>query len=104
VSRLETERLVSDLRRLKIAISAIVVNAMTLGPRRCGRCRQTAALERIEIAALGGLCRAASRGSVIIQTALAAPPPRGLAALEEWATQWIPAVLPTTSSASSRLR
>jgi len=83
--RLETTRLVSELGRMNIAISMIVVNAMTLGPGPCPRCRRTAAVERTELAALR---RGAARGSVIIQTALAAPPPRGVAALQRWAASW----------------
>jgi len=85
VPRLETARLLSELRRLTMAASLIVVNAMTLGPGRCPRCRRTAAVEQAQLAALR---RSAARGSVIIQTALAAPPPEGVAALEQWAAHW----------------
>jgi arsenite/tail-anchored protein-transporting ATPase len=85
--RLETERLMSDLRRLEMAIPAIVVNALTLGPGRCARCRAIAAAERRQVDTLRrGLAR--SRQCVIIQTPLSAPPPRGLAALERWAARW----------------
>jgi anion-transporting ArsA/GET3 family ATPase len=86
--RLETERLMSDLRRLEMAIPAIVVNALTLGPGRCSRCRATAAAERLQVATLRrDLPR--SRQCVIIQTPLSAPPPRGIATLEQWATLWM---------------
>jgi len=87
--RLETDRLLSRLRRLKLAAPAVVVNAMTLAPGRCRRCRATAAAERRSLAALRRRCRARSRGCVIIQTPLAAPPPRGVRALEAWGGSWL---------------
>src|SRR5205814_10050505 len=49
--RLETARLVAELRRLNMPASMIVVNAMTLGPGRCARCRRTAAVEQPALAA-----------------------------------------------------
>jgi arsenite-transporting ATPase len=88
VPRIETERLLADLRRLKLITPAIVVNALTLDAGRCSRCRDVAAMERIQLTALRRHCRVGSRRCDIIQTPLAAPPPRGIAALEEWATQW----------------
>jgi arsenite/tail-anchored protein-transporting ATPase len=88
VPRIETERLLADLRRLKLVTPAIVVNALTLGTGRCSRCRDVAAMERRQLTALRRSCRAGSRRCDIIQTPLAAPPPRGITALEEWATQW----------------
>ena len=88
VPRVETERLLADLRRLKLVTPAIVVNARTLGPGRCSRCRDVAAMERRQLTALRRSCRAGSRRCDIIQTPLTAPPPRGIAALEQWATQW----------------
>jgi arsenite-transporting ATPase len=91
--RLETARLIGDLRRLGMAIPAIVVNALTLGPGRCARCRATAAAERRQVAAVRrGLAR--SRQCVIIQTPVSAPPPRGIAALEQWAALWTSDHLP----------
>jgi len=89
VPRLETARLLSRLRRLKVFTPAVVVNAMTLGAGRCVRCRETARIERVELTALRRSIRAAARGSAIIETALAAPPPRGVGPLEEWAARWI---------------
>ena len=98
VPRLETQRLVVRLRRLRLAAPAVVVNAMTLAPGRCPLCRATAAAERRE---LGLLTRRTlpeqrpRRGSpgglqcAIIQTPLAAPPPRGAAALGRWAGSWM---------------
>ncbi|PYQ95805.1 MAG: hypothetical protein DMF97_16400 [Acidobacteria bacterium] len=88
VPRVETERLLADLRRLKLVTPAIVVNALTLGPGRCSRCHDVAAMERRQLTALRRSCRAGSRRCDIIQTPLTAPPPRGITALEQWATQW----------------
>jgi len=88
VPRLETERLRARLRGLHLAAPAVIVNAMTLAPRRCPLCRATAAGEGRELALLmrGGSRR---RGQcAIIQTPLAAPPPRGPAALVRWAGSW----------------
>jgi anion-transporting ArsA/GET3 family ATPase len=83
VPRRETERLLTSLRRLRLSAPAIVVNAMTLLPGRCVRCRATAAAEARELDALRP-----PRGCVIIRTPLSAPPPRGVRALEEWAQTW----------------
>jgi arsenite-transporting ATPase len=81
---LETTRLVRCLRALRLATPAVIVNALTLAPGRCPRCRAAAAAERPALAALGR----SSRRSVIILTPLAAPPPRGVAALNRWAGRW----------------
>jgi anion-transporting ArsA/GET3 family ATPase len=89
--RLETERLLRRLRALKIAVPALVCNAMTLAPRQCPRCRAVATVERGELAQLkraqqrrqGG-----RRDCAIILTPLAVPPPRGVAALDSWANLW----------------
>jgi arsenite-transporting ATPase len=89
VPRLETERLAGRLRQLHLAVSCVMVNAMTLAPGRCPRCRRTAAAEKIELALLGRVCRLASPNCVIIQAPLAAPPPRGVAALDKWGSTWI---------------
>jgi arsenite-transporting ATPase len=83
--RSETERFLRRLRRLQLATPALVVNAMTLTPGRCRRCRATAAAERTALAAL----RRSSQRRVIIRTPLTAPPPRGARALREWARDWI---------------
>jgi len=88
VPRLETERLIARLRRLKIASPAIVANAMTLVPGRCPWCRATSRDERRELAALTRTARHRSRECAIILTPLSVPPPRGLAALEWWAGEW----------------
>ena len=52
VPRAETARLLDRLRRLRLAVPAIVVNAMTLAPGTCSWCRAIAAAERRELAML----------------------------------------------------
>jgi arsenite-transporting ATPase len=84
--RRETERLLVRLRRLHLAAPAIVVNARTLVPGRCARCRAVAAAERRELAALRRVC---NRRCAIIQTPLSARPPRGVKALDAWARTWV---------------
>jgi arsenite/tail-anchored protein-transporting ATPase len=85
VPRLETERLIRRLRRMRLAAPAVVVNAMTLSPERCPICRANATAERRELAAL----ERQKLPCVIIQTPLAVPPPRGPAALDRWAGSWM---------------
>jgi arsenite-transporting ATPase len=84
--RRETARLLARLRRLHLAVPAIVVNALTLAPGRCVRCRAVSAAEKRELASLGNAC---SRRCAIIQTPLSAPPPRGAAALNRWSKLWL---------------
>jgi arsenite/tail-anchored protein-transporting ATPase len=84
----ETGRFVRDLRRLSLAVSTIVINAMTLAPGRCPRCRAVAAAERRVMAALGRRSAGPLRRCAIIQTPLAAPPPRGADTLARWGCTW----------------
>ena len=88
VPRLETERLLRALRRMRLAVPALVINAATLAPGRCPRCRATAAAERPQRGALARACRTRSRDCAIILAPLSAPPPRGVAQLEVWARLW----------------
>jgi len=85
----ETQRLLRQLRKLKLSVPAIVANAMTLSPGRCAWCRRTALAERRHLRALQGSAGGRARRCAIIQTPLSAPPPRGLRALEEWGARWI---------------
>jgi len=87
IPRIETARLVRQLHRLHLAVPAVVVNALTLASGRCVRCRATRAAEQRELVALTRHLRGSAR-CVIIQTPLAAPPPRGPAALDRWARSW----------------
>ena len=88
IPRLETMRLVGQLRRLHLAVPAVIINALTLAPGRCARCRATRDAEQRELVALARKLPGSSR-CVIIQTPLAAPPPRGPAALDRWARSWM---------------
>jgi anion-transporting ArsA/GET3 family ATPase len=84
--RRETERLLRRLKRLHLSAPAIVVNARTLAPGRCVRCRAVAAAERRELARLR---RACGTRCAIIEAPLSAPPPRGAKALDAWARTWL---------------
>jgi arsenite-transporting ATPase len=88
VPRRETERLLARLKRLHLNVPVVIVNAMTLGPGRCPRCRRTAAAERRQVGLLARASRRAFGDCAIIQTPLTAPPPRGANALERWARAW----------------
>jgi arsenite-transporting ATPase len=92
LARVETTRLLTRLRRLSLAVPAIVVNARTLAPERCRRCRETADDEEREVERLVGKLGRSGRGRercAIIQTPISAPPPRGAKALGRWADRWI---------------
>jgi arsenite-transporting ATPase len=84
--RRETERLLTRLTRLRLSVPAIIVNARTLSPGGCERCRRVAASESRE---MGRLRRACRRRCAIIQTPLSAPAPRGVRALDRWARSWM---------------
>jgi arsenite/tail-anchored protein-transporting ATPase len=82
--RRETGRLLARLKRLHLSVPAIIVNARTLNPGRCERCRVVAAAERRELARLRRMCRQCA----IIQAPLLAPAPRGVRALDGWSRTW----------------
>ena len=85
--RLETARLVRGLRRLGIAVGALLVNTVT--PPGCERCRRAAAVEAREIAALEAAVRsAAGRRYAMISAPIEAPPPYGVASLGRWLRRW----------------
>jgi anion-transporting ArsA/GET3 family ATPase len=101
VPRRETVRLLAQLRRLRLATPALVVNALTIAPGRCRWCRATAAAERRELDALRRVC---ARRCAMIDTPLVAPPPRGVRQLNEWAARWLQPKAPTSTPSSSRRR
>jgi Mrp family chromosome partitioning ATPase len=75
--RRETERLLGSLKRLGIAVPAVVVNAVA--PPGCPRC--------------GGparhlVPRMANRRCAIIEAPATFPPPRGARALAAWVRDW----------------
>lgn len=71
--RRETERLLGSLERLRIAVPAVVVNAVT--PPGCIRCSRPAS-HRIKTRC------------AIIEAPATFPPPRGARALAAWITDW----------------
>jgi len=89
--RLETARLLRGLRRLRIAVGAVMINAVTpdSAARHCPRCRRAAAGERREITALAAAVRsAAGRRYAMISAPVEAPPPGGAASLARWLRRW----------------
>jgi anion-transporting ArsA/GET3 family ATPase len=87
--RLESVRLLRELRRFGVGVPFLIVNAMTLNPGRCPRCRRTSVVEAREAARLARACRRVFPDCAIIQTPLVAPPPRGVEPLERWARLWM---------------
>jgi arsenite-transporting ATPase len=77
--RLETARLLARVAKMKIAVSAVLVNAVRMGA--CARCRRSAAVEQREIEAL-----AAPSPKVLADEV--APPPRGIGELRRWGRTW----------------
>jgi arsenite-transporting ATPase len=84
--RLETERLLRRLARLRLPVSAVLVNALT--PPGCARCRRTAAAERRELASLARGRTLPARGCTMVVAPLVAPPPQGVRAIEAWSSAW----------------
>jgi arsenite-transporting ATPase len=92
--RLETRRLLGELRALGVTVGAVIVNALT--PPGCARCRRTAAAETRTVGALRrDVAAQASAACAIIQTPAVAPPPRGPAALDAWRRTWVAPSLKT---------
>ena len=81
--RRETERLLANLKRRKIPVSGVIVNART--PPGCARCRRAARDEAAEIRALRG---ALPRSLPVLGAPAVAPPPHGPAALSRWGRTW----------------
>ncbi len=77
--RLETVRLLGAVAKMKIAVSAVLVNAVTMGV--CARCRRAAAVEQCEIQALPS-----ARPKLLAEAV--APPPRGIGELRRWGRTW----------------
>ena len=82
--RRETFRLLRALRRLEVAVPAVIVNAVP--PAGCARCGGAAGEE---IEALRERLTRARRGRCAIMKAPAVfPPPRGVRRLAEWVRSW----------------
>jgi len=80
--RLETARLLTNLKKLRIAAPALLVNART--PQGCSRCNRAAANEEREIERLRRICR----GCAMLAAPRIAPAPQGAAALARFARTW----------------
>ncbi len=76
---LETVRLLRKVRQLKIAVSAMIVNAVTLPT--CAQCRKTSAVERREMETLPAAYPRILAPALI-------PAPRGIGQLSGWARSW----------------
>jgi arsenite-transporting ATPase len=83
---LETIRLIGWLAQRRIARRALVVNGIT--PPGCARCRRTAARERRQLATFTRAANSTHRRCPIILTDAIAPPPKGVASLDEWQGTW----------------
>jgi arsenite-transporting ATPase len=79
--RAETGRLLAGLRRLRIPVGGVLVDAVTRGT--CAACRRRARGEQRVIDALQPL----STPCLLVAPAVV-PPPRGVRALVEWGGQW----------------
>jgi arsenite-transporting ATPase len=95
--RLETGRLVRELRALGIPLAGIIVNALIsrsggaiVGSEPlCQRCRAAAAAERRVVRALASDLRAVMHGpATIVGAPVRIPPPRGVRALAGWRQTW----------------
>jgi arsenite-transporting ATPase len=87
VPRVETARFLDGLAALRIAPTAVIVNAVT--PPGCAGCRRTAAIEAEVTAAIAAdwTARGLDPGA-IIEAPLVAPPPHGVPSLARWLTRW----------------
>jgi arsenite-transporting ATPase len=83
--RLETLRLLNRLEALGLAVSALVVNAVT--PADAGRAPATLAEAR-EVDRLRAAVRRGRAGVPMLLAPAVAPPPRGVKALRDWAETW----------------
>jgi hypothetical protein len=89
--RLETVRLLAGLRRLGIAVGAVLVNAV--GGGTCAACRARAAGQDRAIARIAGGLPRPGRPALLL-AAEVAPPPRGARGLAAWAGTWTAAQAP----------
>jgi arsenite-transporting ATPase len=84
--RQETTRLLKALRRARMEVSAVVVNAV--GQGTCGRCRRAARAEHREVQALVRLLRTVAPRAALVIAPAEMPPPHGPASLLAWQHCW----------------
>jgi len=82
----ETERLLDRLRRLRMTVPAVVVNAAT--PPGCARCERERRREARWRRRLGSRRPRRAQAWSIIGSPAVTPPPRGVAALGAWSCAW----------------
>jgi arsenite-transporting ATPase len=82
--RRESARLLAALRKLEIAVPAVIVDAVSPADG-CPGCARAAAAERREIARLAPSC---PEPCAIIEAPAVFPPPRGARALAAWGRTW----------------
>jgi arsenite-transporting ATPase len=85
--RLETERLARALRRLRVPITAVVANGVTMPS--CGRCVAAAEGEAPELRHLARLASRVSRRGRLLVAPAVYPGPRGPDALHAWRGRWV---------------
>lgn len=84
--RLESVRLTRRLKRLHIAVAAVIVSAVGRGT--CKRCLRVASAQRRELLAIGRAARTL-KIPTLATTEARVPPPVGVRGLEDWAgTGW----------------
>ena len=81
--RAETQRLLATLRRMRIPVSRLVINAANAGT--CPRCRRIATSERREVATL---VRSLRSGITVTTAPAEIPPPHGVRGLLRWQRRW----------------
>jgi arsenite-transporting ATPase len=84
--RLETERLLAELRRMKVPARLVIINAESRGA--CAACRRRTAAEQREASRIRRLCGAARRPCDIMHAPLRIPPPHGVPDLLAWSGSW----------------
>jgi arsenite-transporting ATPase len=82
----ETERLLDRLRRMRMTVPAVVVNAVT--PPGCARCARVRRREAQWRRRLGGRRPRRAHAWSIIGSPAVTPPPRGVTALGAWSHAW----------------
>lgn len=82
----ETLRLLKSLRRLRVHVSSIVVNATGAGT--CPRCRRTSRRERALITGLVPVLRRHARDAPVVLAPAIVPTPVGIPTLEKWFDAW----------------
>ena len=84
--RAETQRLLESLRRLRVHVPAVVINAAGAGT--CARCRRTSRSERRLISEQLKTLRRRARDTPVLLAPAVVPPPSGISTLEKWFGEW----------------